>query len=441
MAADISQAREITNTLDLPAFARPPALFQHQQDGIRWLSTHQSGALWHDPGLGKTRTMLEAFRSRILRDPDMRLLVVVGPAIARQVWPHEWAAIGGDPAEIDVLRGEQGGNLPDVRILVVHCDNVQHWFALRAFVSDQILIMDEAHYYRTDKINRAATLRPIAWAAAHVWQGTGTYYVNGADDVYQQLRYLGKVNPFLGWSTRQFGERFQNPKWNPFLKRPRYEYVGVKDEAALLEACVEVAHHRLEEDCLDLPRSRRLAHWLWKLGKDHTQGKDAGQIASLRQEFSELKARMTIDYLEQELAERPVVVFGYHHHYLERVAIHFNAPLIYGMTDDVNRALRVDRFQQGRVPILVVQLQAGGQAITLTAARHAVFGELHWSAVDHKQAEKRLHRIGQAKPVQYHYLLVENSVDQLIWDVVLAKGEAIDKLRKAIPIEEALRQR
>jgi SNF2 family DNA or RNA helicase len=284
-------------------------------------------------------------------------------------------------------------------------------------------------------------LLPIAWKAGRVWQGTGTYYVNGAEDVYHQLRYLAQRSPFLGWGTYQFGEHFQNPQWNPFLKKPRYEFVGMKDEKALLEACKSVAHHRLEEQCLDLPKARRLPHWLWKLDKDHTVGKDAAQIATIRQQFSAVKAKMTIDYLEQELTERPVVVFGYHHQYLDLIRHHFGMPHISGDTSPELRRSIVERFQRKEIDVLPVQLQAGGQAITLTAARHAVFGELHWSAVDHYQAEKRLHRIGQDRPVSYHYLLVENSVDELVWNVVLQKGDAIGKLRKVVSIEEALRRR
>jgi Helicase conserved C-terminal domain/SNF2-related domain len=441
--ADLSQATMDWTTPETRLHSAPPALFAHQRDGIDWLVNHAGATLWHDPGLGKTRTMLEAFRRLELdgHTGAQRALIVVGPAIARQVWPHEWAAIGGDPDEIAVLQGTKGGLLPAARILVVHCDNVQHWDHLASFVTGQTLIMDEAHYWRNQGIGRARALLPIAWKAARIWQGTGTYYVNGAEDVYHQLRYLANASPFLGWSTQQFGESFGVPQWNPFLKKPRYEYVGLKDEAALLEACAAVAHHRLEEQCLDLPKARRLAHWLMKLSTDHSVGMGASQIATLREEMAPLKAKLTIDYLEQELTERPIVVFGYHHRFIDAIRHHFGMPHIDGNVSEANRTSIIERFQRNMIDVLPIQLQAGGQAITLTAARHAVFGELHWSAVDHHQAEKRIHRIGQAKATQFHYILVENSVDQLVWDVVLAKGDAISKLRKAVPIEEALRRR
>jgi SWI/SNF-related matrix-associated actin-dependent regulator 1 of chromatin subfamily A len=51
--------------------------------------------------------------------------------------------------------------------------------------------------------------------------------------------------------------------------------------------------------------------------------------------------------------------------------------------------------------------------------------------VDLAQAEARLHRIGQTREVTYHYLLVENSVDDLVWRIVLRKGDAIQRLDAA----------
>lgn len=65
-------------------------LFRHQEDAVRFLTTSPrsgSGALFHDMGLGKTRTALELY-TRLKRDyaPKLRLLVVAPLSLLEAAW-------------------------------------------------------------------------------------------------------------------------------------------------------------------------------------------------------------------------------------------------------------------------------------------------------------------------------------------------------------------
>jgi len=52
-----------------------------------------------------------------------------------------------------------------------------------------------------------------------------------------------------------------------------------------------------------------------------------------------------------------------------------------------------------------------------------VFSELTWVPGDLIQAEDRAHRIGQRKSVNVSFLLIKDSIDELIWNTIENKLE------------------
>ncbi len=71
--------------------------------------------------------------------------------------------------------------------------------------------------------------------------------------------------------------------------------------------------------------------------------------------------------------------------------------------------------------MFVVQQQAGGVAITLTAASEIVLVEPDWSPEVNAQAIKRVHRISQRNPVRARIFKVEESLDDGIMEGLARK--------------------
>jgi SNF2 family DNA or RNA helicase len=86
----------------------------------------------------------------------------------------------------------------------------------------------------------------------------------------------------------------------------------------------------------------------------------------------------------------------------------------------------VHEFQTIRAPhILLLQYQAGGTSITLTAADAMIFLSMTPSVIEHQQIAARIHRIGTTTHVQYLYLLAEGTVDQDLHNGLKAKADVV----------------
>jgi SNF2 family DNA or RNA helicase len=82
-----------------------------------------------------------------------------------------------------------------------------------------------------------------------------------------------------------------------------------------------------------------------------------------------------------------------------------------GDTKQVDRDGLVQDFQDGKYSIFAATIKAGGVGLTLTAASTVVFLDRDWSPSANRQAEDRLHRIGQKNAVQVIDLIARDTVD------------------------------
>jgi SNF2 family DNA or RNA helicase len=82
-----------------------------------------------------------------------------------------------------------------------------------------------------------------------------------------------------------------------------------------------------------------------------------------------------------------------------------------GDTKERDRAERISGFQSGKYQVFAATIAAGGEGITLTRASTVVFLDRAWSPSKNRQAEDRLHRIGQKNAVQVIDIMARNTID------------------------------
>ena len=61
-----------------------------------------------------------------------------------------------------------------------------------------------------------------------------------------------------------------------------------------------------------------------------------------------------------------------------------------------------NRFQEGKLDVIIATIGAMSVGVTLTKSRNMIFNDLPWVPGDIAQAEKRCHRIGQTGIVTIH---------------------------------------
>ncbi|HCS42686.1 MAG TPA: helicase SNF2 [Pseudomonas sp.] len=86
--------------------------------------------------------------------------------------------------------------------------------------------------------------------------------------------------------------------------------------------------------------------------------------------------------------------------------------LLTGETTD--RRAPVKDFQDGKVPLFLISLKAGGTGLNLTAADTVIHFDPWWNPAVENQATDRAYRIGQDKPVFVYKMIARGTVEEKI---------------------------
>jgi SNF2 family DNA or RNA helicase len=123
------------------------------------------------------------------------------------------------------------------------------------------------------------------------------------------------------------------------------------------------------------------------------------------------------------------VIFAHHLAVLRELADGLEGSvLVTGETSMADRAGLIERFQSDpEIRFFVASIKAMGVGVTLTAASRAIFVEADWTPAILRQAEGRLHRISQDRPVVSQFLVVPDSIDINIMRSVTSKMGVIER--------------
>lgn len=416
------------------------------------------------------------------------LRLVLCPKSALAVWRADFAAFyrGEKPFELVVLdRGtsaQKAKQLDALRAAHAQAVVVVNYETASALPLERYgftaAIADEAHRLGAHDSTRSLTLAKSCAAIPAKVAMTGTPFADGAERVYGAMRWLEpRVEKGRRPYPALFGSwwDFQNAYCELYTRGHIRIVTGYRNLDQLVAKIANFTLFiRTEDVIVNLPeavtRSYRVpltpeARAQYKLladdaliryaatGERGDAPAEGEQIVShlltrlLRCQQLLTSAQLTMDdgtvvnydmqpridalrgVLEELDTDEPVVIFTRFQRDVEVIADLVQAafketPLrLTGAVDEH------ERWQAGEGRILVVNLATGSEGIRLTRARHVIYWALTWSLKQHDQSRARVRRHGQkASTVYFHYILSEDTVDELILDRLLKKKRDVETI-------------
>lgn len=425
--------------------------FNHQKDGIKFLIKNKKCILADDMGLGKTYQSIVA----ALESGSERVLIIC-PSSLKINWMREVQNFCDDVSII------QGTHWNPTRFTIMNYDILKNFhtieeknkeyedWELRREIADfnpDLLILDEAHYIKNHKSKRGAILKDLSknFNCDRVWLLTGTPIANRPMDYYNLLSIIDSpvANNWVHYAkTYCEGMRFK--------KGGKYVWVtkGASNLGELSTKTKRTILRRKKEDVLDLPEKLITPVYLelqnvdgyksvWenymtkrKLeGKKGNPAKDIVEMTLLRSFIAMETVPYSIEKTEEALElNKKVIIFCNFNDEMDYFLRHFGnkAVSVRGGMTDKQKQMSVDRFQEDdSCMVFVGQIKAAGVGLTLTKAEIVIMNSLDWVPGTHEQAEDRAYRIGQKETVNIYYMLIDDTIDTLVWHILNEKKKVI----------------
>uniref|UniRef100_A0A453AZ90 SWI/SNF-related matrix-associated actin-dependent regulator of chromatin subfamily A-like protein 1 n=1 Tax=Aegilops tauschii subsp. strangulata TaxID=200361 RepID=A0A453AZ90_AEGTS len=332
----------------------------------------------------------------------------------------------------------------------------------------KIIIADESHFLKNGQAKRTIASLPVLQKAQFVVLLSGTPALSRPIELFTQLQAL---YPTVYNNVNEYGNRYCKGGYFGL-------YQGASNHEELhnlMKATVMI--RRLKKDVLsELPVKRRQQVFLDLSEKEmkhiralfreletvkiKMQSCDSQEmidslkfnqkniINKIYNDSAEAKIPAVLDYLATVIeADCKFLIFAHHQPMIDAIHQHLlkkkvKCIRIDGQTPVVVRQNLVMDFQnKDDIKAAVLSIKAGGVGLTLTAASTVIFAELSWTPGDIIQAEDRAHRIGQVSSVNIYYLLANDTVDDIIWDVVQGKlenlGQMLDGQEKTLNVSQS----
>ena len=419
----------------------------YQRTGAGFLAGHRNALLADDMGLGKTIQALAAVMS--LPKPPSSILILCPVSIAG-MWGAEAAKV---LASHDVTVCDTAGKVKAASaaigqntVIVMPYSRVAKFKTRRRF---DLVISDETHYLK----NPDARWSRCAWQirTRRWWALSGTPVLNRAIEIQSLLEKFGDDAGEANCSRAEFIKRFC------FVRQGMYGQqilAGTDEQVERLRTTLKpIMLRRTKPEVLaELPPKVYTNHVCddsvianaakaedeiiggeSQLTKILSDIKKRTALMSLRRLTAQTKAVVTAALAVDAAQSGPVVVFS-HFRETQKILAEKIGQLglnVAAMTADLDAQSRdriVREFQDGQYDVAVASGKAFREGVTLTRASTVIFNDLDWTPQNNRQAEDRLHRIGQTGSVNVVRVLTNHGIDAIICRVLSSKEREIKRI-------------
>ena len=433
-------------------------LMNFQKEGLDFLLKSSGNALLADEmGLGKTVQTL----SYVSTEKQTFPVLIVAPLVTLNNWEREiqkflkkksrnGRIIESESPSVTLIRTGKCKELPKTDIYVINYELLFKRSVDIEKLGIHTIVCDEVHNLRSKTTQKYKAVKILAaLPSVHYRIGlSGTPIYNRGSEIWPIIDIL---KPGLLGSFKEFCEYFcyVNDKGKAIvlenkraslrnelqkhvmLRRKKADVLKeLKDKVRYKEVIASDTEYYLEE--LDkiwkkLESEQREAQTEFSKSASYHRA-----IQSERQIAGVAKLPHVINFVKNIMEiEESVVVFCHHkviHKLLHESLQEFSPVSIIGGQSDHLRQDQIDKFQRGESKLMIAGIRAGNVGINLTRAKYVIFAELDWSPAIHRQAEDRLHRIGQKNTVFAYYLIGNGTLDDHVASILVDKSYEIDAI-------------
>lgn len=429
------------------------------------ISTPKIG-LFLDMGLGKTVITMTAIQDLMFdRFEVSRVLVIAPKRVAEDTWTREHAkwdhlkdlkiskVLGTAAQRRKALEAEAD-------IYVIGRDNVvwlvEHFQKVRKGWPFDMVVIDELSSFKNPQAKRFRALRKAMPYVKRVVGLTGTPSPNGLMDLWAEV-YLLDRGERLGSTLGAYRERYFRPgarngyvvyKWDA-LPGARKEI-----EARISDICISMS----AADYLRLPKridnvipvqlspaemaayKTMEAEQLLQIEDDDIAALNAAAVMTKLLQIANGSVyavdgkvvqihNAKLEALEEiiDTTDGPVLVFYSYKHDLAAIQGSIKGARVLNSTADIAD------WNAGKVQVLLAHPASVGYGLNLQEGGHViVWYGLTWSLELYQQANARLYRQGQEKPVIIHHLIAEGTVDEEVMQALQHKDTSQAALLAAL---------
>ena len=440
---------------------------EYQMTALKGMVSLPGFGMFAEPGLGKTSTTLAAYS--VLKDNGAAkgMLVVAPLRPCYKVWPTEiakWADFQG--LTYTILHGSKKDerlNGPQVDLYIINYEGLK-WLeaaiAKKKVLPFDVLCLDESTKIKNTQTVRFKTMKKLRDRFNRVWALTGTPAPNGIENLFGQIFMLDggeRLGRYVTHFRREyFHEERQYGGYSLWFPRPDTQ-VRVQQKIADITLALRAEDYlkmprRIENRIeVDLPADALRVYkgiedeFFAQLGSGVvTAANAAAKGMKLRQVtggavygtegaagLHDAKLEALADLIEEQEGQ-PLLVAVQFQHEVERIRAYLDdkdIPYLGGGVS-INESNRiVDDWNAGKVPVLLAHPTSVAHGLNLQAGGNAVcWFSLTWNLEEFDQFNARVYRQGQTKPVTFHYIIANDTIDDNVLNALRAK----DRTQKAL---------
>ena len=443
----------------------------YQTRAIDFAVEHPYCGLFIDMGLGKSVVTLTAVDALVNDYLDVRRVLVIAPkSVAVNTWGAElrkWDHLG--RLTLSVAVGTEAKRLKALAagsvVTVINRENTQ-WLVdqyldpgslrMRESWPFDMVVVDESSSFKSHGSRRYEALYRMRPFIRRMVLLTGTPAPNGLMDLWAQIRLLD-----MGERLGKFIGQYRDAYFKPGARNGAvvYEYIPRQGAGDMIAAKIaDICLSMKAEDYIDIPdvvdaglevafpmiesyRQFEKANLVALEDGAEIQAVTAVALTNKLLQFasgavyddehawhptSPAKVEALTDIVEA--AGEPVLVYYNYKHELERILREIPGAVAFKGEPEILKA-----WNAGRVPVLLahpasvaygLNMQAGGRII--------VWFSPTWNLELYQQANARLHRQGQTKPVLLYHLVCPGTMDEVVMKALRQKDNTQEALLRYV---------